>query len=309
MTPHTDLIFYQVAATSPIIWSDQAHDYVRIDGVWRLPRSGDAPEFYTPIDAWPDSHAGQLARLNKELAHHIAENALRDETILKQARELASAHKTLDELAAQLAALQERQEQQQQQQPAEAWRCATEGCAHTERSLILPDYCFTCAAKLASTKPAPAAKAAPEPKKARMVSKPKLTDERPDLPCPHGCGKLEMKTEHAIRVHVGHKHSGLQLPIEPVDYPADDPGSTQPAELVTDVPESPAELAKRRRAHSGPPEPIPVSTYEPPPDSRTFVCAQCGSTAFAASVSDARICVRCVKKAPPAEPTAIAAAA
>lgn len=202
MTPHTDLIFFQVAVSSPTVWTDQVHDYVQIDAIWRVPHDGSAPEFYTPTHTWPDSHAGQLARLNKELALHIAENARRDETILAQARELR-------ELRDQVAQLRE-----QQQQPAEApLATVAENCAHTERSLITPEYCFTHAAKRASTKPAPAAEPDPEPKKARMGTKPKLVDDRPDLSCPFDCGKQGMKTEHAIRVHIGHKHNGQQQPI------------------------------------------------------------------------------------------------
>lgn len=281
----TDLIFYQVAATSPIIWSDQAHDYVRIDGVWRVPRSGDTPEFYTPIDAWPHSHAGQLAGLSDELARHLAELERRNETILAQARELR-------ELRDQVAQLREQQQQQPAEAPlatvaeiapaAEAWRCVVEGCTHSERSLISPDYCFTHAAKLASTQPA-------EPPKPAPLSLP----TRADLPCPH-CDKRGLVNTRALNAHLLKKH-GIRQQKGPSD-----------AELLEE-----AELAKRRRLHDGPPEPIPASTYEPPPTDRigTFICSRCGSDAFAQSVGDSKVCVRCVKAKAPAEPTAIAAAA
>lgn len=116
---------------------------------------------------------------------------------------------------------------------------------------------------------------------------------RADLPCPH-CDKRGLVNTRALNVHLLKKH-GIRQQKGPSD-----------AELLEE-----AELAKRRRLHDGPPDPIPASTYEPPPTDRigAFICSRCGSDAFAQSVGDSKVCVRCVKAKAPADQTPLAAAA
>lgn len=83
--------------------------------------------------------------------------------------------------------------------------------------------------------------------------------------CPH-CPRDDFKSAHALNIHIGRSHKAEKTPEAAFALPA--------------APASPP---------AAPASPPPVELYA----AERFACGRCGSSAFASSVGDPTICVRC----------------
>lgn len=253
-------------------------DFVRLDAIYRIPHDGSAAAFYALAHLWEQSSAGRAIGRERYISQLEAALAARDARIDALLRQLDAGTRVPAAVAAaatgmapeaEPAALEPEPAAVDAAPPPAGRACPVAGCAYhaTGRQALSTHVWRAHSMSLAQLERALGLP--PEPKPEPMA-------------CPI-CAELFARGRRALSSHMLRAHR-ITLP----EYEAHQAGGERAPQDV--------EAPRRRPHHATPAAPAPAPIVAPAladAPAPAWRCAQCRRDAYAPSVSDPDICIKC----------------